>query len=95
MWKRLRRFFTNYYVLVTGGFLVWVLFFDSDDLITQVRLYKRYLNLKKEQAYYLRGIEKVQREREALTSNAEMLERFAREKYFMKKEHEEVYILVD
>lgn len=47
---------------------------------------KRILQTKKVQ---------IQQERNALFSNPEMLEKFAREKYLMKKPTEDLYVVVE
>jgi cell division protein FtsB len=72
-----------------------MVFFDSEDLITQYQLTKKVKKLYQEKSYYLEQIEIVKKEREELMSNPELLEKFAREKYFMKKPTEDVYVIVD
>jgi cell division protein FtsB len=93
--KWLPKFIKNPYFLLTFGFVVWMLFFDSDDLITQYQLSRKFRKLHEEKAYYLQQIEIVKKEREELMSDEELLEKFAREKYFMKKPTEDVYIVVE
>ena len=91
--KYLPRFIKNTYVLLTLGFLVWMVFFDSEDLVTQYRLNKKIQKLQEEKRYYSQQIEIVTRERQELMSDEELLEKFAREKYFMKKPTEDIYII--
>jgi cell division protein FtsB len=93
MWRRLTKFTTNPYYLLVGIFLVWILFFDSEDLITQYQLSKKLKKLKEEKRYYLEQIEIVKKDREELMSDEELLEKFAREKYLMKKPTEDLYIV--
>ena len=93
--KRLPKFIRNSYFLLTSGFICWMLFFDSEDLITQYQLTKKVKKLYQEKSYYLEQIEIVKKERAELMSNPELLEKFAREKYFMKKPTEDVYVIVD
>ena len=93
--KRLPKFISNSYFLLTLGIICWMLFFDSEDFVTQYQLTKKVKKLHEEKAYYLEQIEIVKIEREELMSNQELLEKFAREKYFMKKPTEDVYIIVD
>lgn len=85
----------NPYFLVGIGFLVWMAFFDAEDLFTQYQLWRKLNNLQAEKRYYLEQIEKVRQDRAGLTTNEELLEKFAREKYFMKKPSEDLYIIVD
>jgi len=72
-----------------------MLFFDSENLITQYRLRKKLRNLEVEKAYYLAQIEKIKQDRRELASNENLLEKFAREKYFMKRKTEDLYVVVD
>lgn len=84
----------NFYFIATVFFLAWMLFIDNNDLITQLSLRQKLHNLEDEKAYYQEKISEVKAEREALLSNDELLERFAREKYLMKKESEDLFIIV-
>ncbi|WP_299822877.1 septum formation initiator family protein [uncultured Pontibacter sp.] len=94
MIKRIPKFFRNYYFITTAAFLVWMLFFDSNDFITQFQMKKELSRLESEKQYYLDRIDEVQKDRRELLSNQELLEKFAREKYLMKKPNEEVFIVV-
>lgn len=93
LWKRLPKFVKNPYFLLTFGFVFWMLFFDSEDLFKQYQLARKVKQLYEEKTYYLKQIEIVKKEREELMSDADLLEKFAREKYFMKKPTEDVYIV--
>ncbi|MEM7055492.1 MAG: septum formation initiator family protein [Bacteroidota bacterium] len=95
MWKRLGKFTKNSYCILGLGFLVWILFFDSEDLITQYQLRRKLKKLEEEKGYYLEKIQEVKKDREELTSNEELLEKFAREKYYMKKPTEDLYIVIE
>ena len=95
LWKQLPQWVKNPYLLLGLSFLLWMLFFDSEDLVTQYRLRSKLKNLETEKAYYLKQIEKISTDREELASNEDLLEKFAREKYFMKKKTEDLYIIVD
>ncbi len=98
-WKsiinKLPKFVKNFYFLVGVGIVFWVLFFDSNDLITQYKLTQQLKNLQQEKLYYLKNIDNIKKEREALMNNGALLEKFAREKYFMKKKTEDLYIIVE
>ena len=72
-----------------------MLFFDSEDLVTQYRLRNKLSKLEVEKAYYLEQIEKIQQARKGLINNEDLLEKYAREKYFMHKEKEDLYVIVD
>ena len=61
-------------------------FIDSNDFITQFQLKKKENTLEKEKEYYLEKIDEVKKDREELFSDMDMLEKYAREKYLMKRE---------
>ena len=95
LWKQLPQWVKNPYLLLGLGFLLWMLFFDAEDLITQYKLKRKVKNLVAEKEYYLEQIARIRKDREELASNKDLLEKFAREKYFMKKKTEDLYIIVD
>lgn len=94
-WNQLPPWAKNPYLLLGMSFLLWMLFFDSEDLITQYKLRSKLKNLETEKAYYIEQIEKIKQDKEELTNNEDLLEKFAREKYFMKKKTEDLYIIVE
>lgn len=76
-------------------FLFWMLFLDSNDLYTQFKLRNQLKTLDNEKEFYQEKIDKVQHEREQLLTDTEALEKFAREKYLMKKESEDLFVIVE
>lgn len=71
-----------------------MLFVDSNDLLSQYKLRSKLSELEKEQKYYKEMIDEVTVERDALFQHEELLEKFAREKYFMKRKTEDVFVIV-
>ncbi len=71
-----------------------MLFLDSNDLYTQVRLSGQLETLNREKEFYLQKIEEVEQDRKLLLTDVDALEKFAREKYLMKKESEDLYVIV-
>lgn len=61
-------------------------------MLTQYGYRKQLNKLETEKAYYMKEITKTSTELEELTKNPKTLEKFAREKYFMKKDNEEVFV---
>ena len=82
-------------MIATVAFAVWMLFFDRHDLATQYSYYSELKNLQAEKAFLTTEIEEVAHTIEALKSDPETLQRMAREKYKMKKENEDVFVLVE
>ncbi|MEN0056640.1 MAG: septum formation initiator family protein [Mucilaginibacter sp.] len=92
--KRLIDLLKNKFFLVTLAFLVWMIFFDRNDLFSQYE-YRRQVNkLKAERDFYKTQTDEVNKELNELTSNPKQLEKFAREKYLMKKDNEDVFVIV-
>ena len=71
-----------------------MVFFDSNDFVTQYQMSKKLSDLEEEKEYYLQKIDSVKNDREELLSNAELLEKYAREKYLMKKPNEDLFIIM-
>ena len=91
---RVPRFLRSFYFFTTVGFLLWMFVFDSNDLLKQYDMYAKCRELQAEKEYYLKNIETVKKDRAELLSSPELLEKFAREKYLMKRPGEDVFILV-
>lgn len=85
----------NYYLISGVAFLIWMLFFDSNDIYSQYQLRSKRAELENEKEYYQKKIEEVKADREALLKDQELLEKFAREKYYMKKNNEDVFVIVE
>jgi len=92
--KRLINLFKNKYFLVSTAFLVWMIFFDKNDLFSQYQYRQQVNKLKQERDFYQKETAKVARDLDELTSNPQKLEKFAREKYLMKKANEDVFVIV-
>lgn len=93
MLKKLPPAFKNFYIVTGLCFLVWMLFLDSNDLISRFKLGSKLRSLNNEKEYYQAKIADVEKDREELMTNKELLEKFAREKYLMKKETEDIFII--
>lgn len=74
--------------------VVWVAFFDKNDLMSQYELTQKLKQLQTERGYYNQEIEKSKNDMNELRTNPSNLEKFAREKYLMKKENEEIFVIV-
>ena len=92
--KRLIDLVKNKFFLVTLAFVVWMVFFDKNDLLSQYQYHQQVSKLKQERDFYKSETDKVTRDLDELTSNPAKLEKFAREKYLMKKDNEDVFVIV-
>lgn len=95
MLKKLPPAFRNFYVVCGALFLFWMTFLDSNDLVTRVRMASKLSDLEDEKEYYNQKIVEVEKDRNELMTNKELLEKFAREKYLMRKESEDVFVIVE
>jgi cell division protein FtsB len=92
--QRLILLFKNKFFWVTAAFLMWMLFFDKNDLLSQYQYHQQLSKLKTERDFYTKETAKVTKDLTELTSNPAQLEKFAREKYLMKKDNEDVFVIV-
>ena len=72
-----------------------MLFFDSNDFITQIQLSSKLSDLEQTKSFYQEKIIQVKNDREALLNDKNLLEKLSREKYLMKKKGEDLFILVE
>jgi cell division protein FtsB len=74
---------------------VWILFFDRYDLFSQLEQRKELKKLQTDRDYYKSEIEKNSKDLKELQTNPVTLEKYAREKYLMKKDDEEIFVIID
>ncbi|MDH5598791.1 MAG: septum formation initiator family protein [Cyclobacteriaceae bacterium] len=91
---KIPRIFKNFYFITGFLFLIWMLFIDSTDIISQFKLKNQLNSLEKQKSYYEEQIDLIETDYENRVNNPEQLERFAREQYYMKKESEELFVIV-
>ncbi|MCB0409920.1 MAG: septum formation initiator family protein [Flavobacteriales bacterium] len=92
MWSKIPNWLKNKYAITMAVFIVWLAFFDQNNFLVQYDFKKELKSLKQDQKFYLEEIEKTKIELEDLTTNPVTLEKFAREKYLMKKDNEEIFV---
>ncbi len=85
----------NFYFLFTLFFVIWMVFIDSNDILTQFKLKAKLNELERQKEFYLERKEKIQADRQELMGNNELLEKFARERYLMKRKNEDLYVVVE
>ena len=88
-------FTRNFYVSVLSVFFIWMLVSDANDMVSQFKLWRQVEKLDDEKQFYRQAIEKVKSERKEVMGNPQLLEKFARERYLMKKKTEDVFVIVD
>lgn len=83
----------NKYLLVGVAFAFILLFLDRNDLFTQLDRRQELRNLEKSKQYYQQEISNQRKELDALKNDPAALEKFAREKYLMKRDDEDLFLL--
>jgi hypothetical protein len=86
--------FANKYTIVGLLFVVWIALFDKYSFIDQLQLRSKISQMEKEKKYYQKKIEEDKRKKDELLGSRDNLEKFAREQYLMKKENEDIFIIV-
>ena len=91
--KKLRYIFTNKYLITGIAFAVWMLFFDRNDVTLQIHRARELNKLEQNEKNMAVRITNTQQELDLLKTNPETLEKYAREKFMMKKDNEDLYIV--
>jgi len=92
--KILLPFLKDKYVIATIAFLIWLTFFDRNDFFVQHTYSTKLGELQNQNKYYEDEILKNRKELGSLMGNKRNLEKFAREKYLMKKDNEDIFLIV-
>lgn len=94
-WHKTFPILRNKFVLTVLIFGVWIALFDQNNLLDRFSEMKKLRALEDEKAYYSKKIKDDQRRMNELESNKEDLEKFAREEYLMKKENEDIFVVIE
>lgn len=82
----------NKFFLLTIAFVIWVFFFAQYDLLSLYKQKKELNEMNAKIEYLEKEVEWLKKEKEAIQKDSAVMERYAREKYFMKTPYEEVYV---
>ena len=84
----------NKYLLAAVSFAVWMLFFDDRDFVTTYLKHPGELQqLRQSKSFYEKQISTTRQELSQLKSNAATIEKYAREKYLMKRDNEDLFVI--
>lgn len=75
-------------------FIIYILIFSQNNLIERFAYLRELKHLETQKAYYMKEIIENTKKLQQLKTNNRNLEKFAREEYLMKKDNEEVYVIV-
>lgn len=86
-------FLKNKYFLTGSFFIIWITFFNMKDLATDFSRRLKLKELQKSEQHLINEIAATRNELGQLKANAQTIEKYAREKYLMKKDNEDLFIL--
>ena len=90
---RLPSFLKNKYLLTGVFFVVWMFFFDPKDILSGVERRSKLNKLQASEQHLKQLITESHQELDLLKNNARSIEKYAREKYMMKKDNEDLFIV--
>jgi len=85
--------FQNKYVISLAAFIILMLFIDHNDIFMQLDRRRQLNDLLASKAYYEKQIEQTKKNLSELQNNPAALEKFAREKYLLKKDNEDIFVV--
>jgi cell division protein FtsB len=91
MVQKLIRF--RYYILF-GAFLLWMVFFDNNNLFYRISIANEISGLEEMKAFHVKELVKLNQQKAELLGDERNLEKFAREKYRMKRDNEDLFLIV-
>jgi cell division protein FtsB len=89
------RFLKNFYLITGLPLVIFLCFFAQNDLGMQFNNWRKLRNLEAEKKKYAQEIILLKKEQQQTLGNLQLVEKFARERYYMKKTDEDVFVLVD
>lgn len=87
------RIFRNKYIIALTGFVVLMLFVDHNDIFLQLERRKQLNALNASKEFYINKIEETKKNLSDLQNNAAALEKYAREKYLLKRDNEDLFVV--
>ena len=91
--KLIQTKYTKYYMVLVLA-LVWMLFLDRFKLTSRYKVQQEIEQLRTERNYYEQSLKELEKRSYQMTQSEE-IERLAREKYYMKKSDEDVFLIVE
>ena len=83
----------NKFFIAFAAFTVWMIFFDERDVFTMRHHREELRELQQSKKYYTDQINKEKTELEKMKNSPATLEKYAREKYYMKRDNEDLFIV--
>ncbi len=86
-------FFLNRYFIVSAAFAIWMIFLDQNSVLVHIQRYKEIKALEEDEQYYQEKLTEESDRLNDLKNNPAELERIAREKHFLKRKNEDIFII--
>ena len=93
-WDKIPNWLKNRYAFTSLAFLVWMLFLDTNDAFMLYKLKSELKTIQTEKEYFSKRIKETKSDLDNLLNDNQKLEKFAREKYLMKNDDEEIFVIV-
>ncbi|NML35745.1 septum formation initiator family protein [Chitinophaga sp. G-6-1-13] len=90
---KLPRYVKNKFFITSLAFVIWIAFLDKTNLMYQYQFQSEVNKLEDQKEFFIKEIKQTREEQQELLSSPEKLEKFAREKYYMKKDNEDLFII--
>ncbi len=88
-------FLPNRYGIAVLVLIGWITLFDANDAWTTFKNRRELSRMRDQQEWYHTEIAQTKEQLHELSSNKRLLEKFARERYLMKRENEDIFVLVE
>jgi cell division protein FtsB len=93
--SKIARFLGNKFFIATAVFLAVMLFLDKNDLFTTLERKKELQNLEESRKHFKKELSDLQKIKSGLENDPAVIEKLAREKYLMKRDNEDLFLIDD
>jgi len=85
----------NKYTITIIVFVIWILFFDRNDLFTQWDRKQELQKLETSTSFYEKEIANTRKDLMDLNNKPAILEKLARENFYLKRTNEDIFLVTD
>lgn len=85
----------NKYIISLTVFVIWILFFDRNDIFTQWDRKQEFQKLETSTSFYEKEIANTKKDLMDLSNKPVILEKLAREKFYLKRSNEDIFLVND
>lgn len=91
--KNINKWVLNRYIITIVLFIVWLVFFDENNLVSQLQARGELNKLRAEKKYFSDKIDDYTFQLNALDTDPGFVEKYAREHYYFSKENEDIFVV--